>query len=121
MLTSRASGQSHPNGDNRHGKVLRHRCGIPARASVATGLDPSLELFDPPDRTRHRNVRANQRRGDVFFRPRRLVDAGGSLVDGADTYGECEAILGRWLASTGRREQVALLRPVRSAPRTVRS
>ena len=33
-----------------------------------------------------------------------FVDAGGTLVDTADTYGESEAILGRWLAGSSRRE-----------------
>ena len=45
-----------------------------------------------------------------------FVDAGGSLVDTADTYGESEAILGRWLASTGRREQVVVATKVGNSP-----
>jgi aryl-alcohol dehydrogenase-like predicted oxidoreductase len=45
-----------------------------------------------------------------------FVDAGGSLVDTADTYGESEAILGRWLASTGRREEVVVATKVGNNP-----
>ncbi len=45
-----------------------------------------------------------------------FVDAGGSLVDTADTYGESEAILGRWLASTGQREQVVVATKVGNNP-----
>ena len=45
-----------------------------------------------------------------------FVDAGGSLVDTADTYGESEAILGRWLARTGRRESISVTTKVGNHP-----
>ena len=45
-----------------------------------------------------------------------FVDAGGTLVDTADTYGESEAILGRWLAGSGRREQVVVTTKVGNHP-----
>ncbi len=45
-----------------------------------------------------------------------FVDAGGTLIDTADTYGESEAILGRWLAGSGRREQVVVTTKVGNHP-----
>lgn len=45
-----------------------------------------------------------------------FADAGGSLIDTADTYGESEAILGRWLADSGRREQVKVATKVGNNP-----
>jgi aryl-alcohol dehydrogenase-like predicted oxidoreductase len=45
-----------------------------------------------------------------------FVEAGGTLVDTADTYGESEAILGRWLAGSGRREQVIVTTKVGNHP-----
>ena len=45
-----------------------------------------------------------------------FVDAGGTLIDTADTYGESEAILGRWLAGTGRRERVIVTTKVGNHP-----
>ncbi|CAN5421293.1 aldo/keto reductase [soil metagenome] len=45
-----------------------------------------------------------------------FVDAGGTLVDTADTYGESEAILGRWLAQSGLRERVIVTTKVGNHP-----
>jgi aryl-alcohol dehydrogenase-like predicted oxidoreductase len=45
-----------------------------------------------------------------------FVDAGGSLVDTADTYGESETILGNWLDTRGRREQVLVATKVGNHP-----
>lgn len=45
-----------------------------------------------------------------------FADAGGGLIDTADTYGESEAIIGRWLASTGRREMVVVATKVGNNP-----
>jgi aryl-alcohol dehydrogenase-like predicted oxidoreductase len=38
----------------------------------------------------------------------RALDAGITIVDTADVYGESEQVVGRWLASTGRRDDVVL-------------
>lgn len=45
-----------------------------------------------------------------------FVEAGGSLVDTADTYGESEAIIGKWLADGARREQVVVTTKVGNHP-----
>ena len=45
-----------------------------------------------------------------------FVEGDGSLVDTADTYGESEAILGRWLAGSGRRERVTVATKVGNHP-----
>ncbi len=45
-----------------------------------------------------------------------FVDAGGTLVDTADTYGESEAILGRWLAAGSRRDRVVVTTKVGNNP-----
>lgn len=45
-----------------------------------------------------------------------FIDAGGSLVDTADTYGESEGILGRWLAQGDRRERVLVATKVGNHP-----
>ncbi|HST55030.1 MAG TPA: aldo/keto reductase [Solirubrobacteraceae bacterium] len=48
------------------------------------------------------------------------VEAGGNFIDTADMYvgGESEAIIGRWLAQGGRREQVVIATKVGMAPTT---
>lgn len=45
-----------------------------------------------------------------------FADAGGTLIDTADTYGESEVILGRWLAGSGRRDQITVATKVGNHP-----